>query len=600
MRASITPFIAAIGVAVGSGAACEKTTSEHRLDGPIRLAMGDCGKPSTKYVSGHKPEPFQLDDLKKSKVGSPHRSFRTSGRAAPRVSGSTAKPDFGRDGAGADERPDTGPRMSIGKGVARGGLALETIRATIESRSKRLLGCYRAGLREDAELAGTVVATFTINKRGKVKDASAAGVSSTVSRCVRKTVESVRFEKPDGERVKARFAIKFSPGVAAEPSPAPAPATTGDDAPAKPAGSEPSPAGTDGPGLATVARAGADQARAGALVVLDNPPGYQPGSGNPLRDYRSELIECFRTKVPKKRPYGSLVVDLVKYQGAYAAVAVTSDNGNDTLEECVKNVIGKASDALATSAGELERCPLAFGSVPLEQADGIDITEDRVLTGRRMRAMVADVAAQAPETALAGLRSWAEKLAKKRTRVAHRAVVSEQPVVVRPISSTSVQVVRRVLEAVSQAGLDPVLAVSRAGVWERVHGFALPVAPVPRGSGQGWTMDRHAGKHREGGVPKVYASMLIGTHDVWIGVSRIDDFRQFTTRGQELDLAVFERGLRDVKRMKYFANRRDLEIAAADQVSYETLVTFIDFATAAGFTEWTLMAPEQLSAKPPR
>lgn len=591
MRVPFIPLSATlIALAIVGGAACEKTTSEHRLDGPIRLEMGDCAEPSTKYVSGHKPEPFEINALKKGKVGSPHRNFARPGTNARTEKRPDQSAGDVKDGSGA-----TAPALTIGKGVSRGPLESDVIRTTIESKSARVLRCYADALADEPEIAGTVVVTFKINRRGKVKDAAAAGVSEVVSTCVQRAVESLRFARPDGGSVKVRYPFKFKPGQQSGPdgSPAARPAN-----PAKPDSGPGAGAGT-GTGVAEAARSGADQARESARAVIDNPPGYQPGSGNPLREYRDALIECFRTKVPQKRPYGSIVIDLVKYQGAHAVVKAASDTGNDTLEQCVIEAIGPASEAVA-KASPVQRCPLAFGAIPLDQAEGIDIAEDRVMAGRRVRAIGADIGAEsAAKKPLSELSRWAEQVARKRSRQTHKPIANEQPVVIRPLGTTPVGVVRRVLETTAAAGLDAVLAVSRPEGWQPVNGFSLPSVPVPRGSGQGWSVNRHAGKHRESGPPTIHASLLIGTDDVWIGVSRIDDFRRFTARGQKLDLDVFKRGLRDVKNMKYFVRRRDLEIAAYDAVSYDTLVTFIDYATGAGFTEWTLMAPDQLSARPP-
>lgn len=618
MRALSVPCIAAVALAMASGPACEKTTTEHRLDGPLRLAMGDCANTSTKYVSGHKPEPFDLKGLKKGKVGSPHKHYagsraRHGGAGTGRSGGPDGAPEDGPTNGSPNGLTGTAPsrpRMSIGRGKVRGKLDASAIRTTIESKSERLLACYESALAEDSELAGTVSVAFTINRRGKVRKASAAGVTEEVARCVLATFRTMRFARPGRGKVTAQYAVKFSPGAqrsnAEQEKPVEPPADpnagTGKDPGQSHPDSPGAPAAGKPGGVAEVARAGADAARQRARAVMDNPPGYQPGAGNPLRQYRTQLLECFRTKVPKKRPYGSIVVDLVKYQGAHAVVAVASDTGNDTLEQCVQGAIGAASGAVAKASGPVERCPLAFGSIPLDAAEGIDITEDRIVAGRRMRVMVVDIVAEKsarqPAPGLDELYNWAEKLANKRLRQNHKTLANDQPVVIRPLGATPTRVVRRVMETTAVAGLDTVLTVAKADTWQPVNGFSLPGVPVPRGSGQGFSVDRHAGKHRDTGAPRVYASLLVGTDDVWLGVSRIDDFRHFTSRGQKLDLEVFQRGLRDVKQMKYFADRRDIEIAAFDEVPYDTLVTFIDYAIAAGFTEWTLMAPDQLSARP--
>ena len=115
MRVHLTTLIAA-AIGMAGGMACEKTTTEHRLDGPMRLDPGDCGETSTKYVSGHKPESFKLEELKNGRVGSPYRSFGVSGA---RKDGSADKGPDQLDGSDGEEQM-SGPTLTVGKGASRG------------------------------------------------------------------------------------------------------------------------------------------------------------------------------------------------------------------------------------------------------------------------------------------------------------------------------------------------------------------------------------------------------------------------------------------------------------------------------------------------
>jgi hypothetical protein len=57
--------------------------------------------------------------------------------------------------------------------------------------------------------------------------------------------------------------------------------------------------------------------------------------------------------------------------------------------------------------------------------------------------------------------------------------------------------------------------------------------------------------------------------------------------------------LQDHKASAFFADRRDLEIAGADDVVYGDVVKTIEIATKLGFTDWTVLPPAGLAARPP-
>jgi hypothetical protein len=48
----------------------------------------------------------------------------------------------------------------------------------------------------------------------------------------------------------------------------------------------------------------------------------------------------------------------------------------------------------------------------------------------------------------------------------------------------------------------------------------------------------------------------------------------------------------------FFTDRTDLEIAGADDVVYGDIVKTIELATKVGFTDWKVLPPAALAARP--
>ena len=573
-------------LAVLAVAACEKTTTEHRLDGPMRLALGDCATADTRFISGHKPTPLS------PKADKDRKNLLPARPGALGLPSGADEPDAGKPKRAPEP---TGPVMRITKAISRGQLDEGVIRRTIEARREKLLTCYRRQRQRQPGLAGTIVVNFTIQHKGKVFDSAAAGVSLEVAACVENIITGIRFPRPDAGEVKVRYSLKFSPNADADRDPALA---AGVRPGARPATRPTADADSQGRrDIASAAGSGAQKARAAAIEGLKQHPGYAPGRSNPLGSYNQGLLDCFRAKVPEKRPYGAMLLDIAERDNGHVVVAATSDTKNGALESCVARAIGKAPKKNRPTTG-LRRCALAFGENGLGDAEGIDITETDISAGRRRRGDLASVLADAESPPnVPGLAEWLDRLQTKRRRLDHKPLVNDQPLVVRPLGSTPMKAVMGVLAEIEAAGMDSVLAVSQASGWRPVHPVTLPVVPVPRDTGAGWTLGRRSATSKPSKVP-INASLYIGPEDVWIGISRVEDFRRFSTRNGGFDLDAFARGLRDVKKNRYFVDRADLEIAADDLVSYDTVVTFIDLAIAAGFTDWRLTTYEHLSAPP--
>jgi len=97
-------------------------------------------------------------------------------------------------------------------------------------------------------------------------------------------------------------------------------------------------------------------------------------------------------------------------------------------------------------------------------------------------------------------------------------------------------------------------------------------------------------------------SVLIGPDDIWIGVSRVDNFQRIPKLASGYDWTAFEASLRDQKASAFFNDKTDIEVAAnstsAQPVAYESLIAAMDVAKRAGFTDVGIADPNSLSARP--
>jgi biopolymer transport protein ExbD len=104
----------------------------------------------------------------------------------------------------------------------------------------------------------------------------------------------------------------------------------------------------------------------------------------------------------------------------------------------------------------------------------------------------------------------------------------------------------------------------------------------------------------------VKASILIQENTIWVGLSRINDFRQIPRKGVSVDQCPAQdydwKGLQDLlkehKESSYFTDREDIEIAAEDKICYQIIISAMDVAIGAGFKDVGLADPSSLSARP--
>ncbi|MCG8420833.1 MAG: biopolymer transporter ExbD [Proteobacteria bacterium] len=97
---------------------------------------------------------------------------------------------------------------------------------------------------------------------------------------------------------------------------------------------------------------------------------------------------------------------------------------------------------------------------------------------------------------------------------------------------------------------------------------------------------------------QVRASILIQENLIWVGLSRINDFSQIAKKGETYDWEELRRVLEEHKKTSYFADRQDIEVAAEDKISYQSIISTMDVAVAAGFIDVGLADPNSLSARP--
>jgi hypothetical protein len=86
------------------------------------------------------------------------------------------------------------------------------IRSAVRSRNDELTQCYLAGTFKDAELAGTVNVSFTIEPTGKVKEAVDAGSDlpdAEVVRCVLEVFAGLEFTPGGASATEVTYPIRF-------------------------------------------------------------------------------------------------------------------------------------------------------------------------------------------------------------------------------------------------------------------------------------------------------------------------------------------------------------------------------------------------------
>lgn len=101
----------------------------------------------------------------------------------------------------------------------------------------------------------------------------------------------------------------------------------------------------------------------------------------------------------------------------------------------------------------------------------------------------------------------------------------------------------------------------------------------------------------------VKLSVLVDPDQIWVGVSRINEFERIARRADgSYDFTELEERLRAHKASAFFHDTSAIEVAAASTpqspVPYQTLISTMDIAVKAGFRDVGITDPDGLSARP--
>ena len=100
----------------------------------------------------------------------------------------------------------------------------------------------------------------------------------------------------------------------------------------------------------------------------------------------------------------------------------------------------------------------------------------------------------------------------------------------------------------------------------------------------------------------VKLSVLVNSDEIWVGVSRVNDFQRIPNTANGYDWEKLESTLKEQKVSAYFADKTEIEIAAGSTkdhpVQYQQLIAAMDLAVKTGFVDVGLTEPEGLSARP--
>jgi biopolymer transport protein ExbD len=97
-------------------------------------------------------------------------------------------------------------------------------------------------------------------------------------------------------------------------------------------------------------------------------------------------------------------------------------------------------------------------------------------------------------------------------------------------------------------------------------------------------------------------SVLVEPDQIWIGVSRVNEFERIPHVNGKPDWDKFEERLKVQKASSFFVDETQIEIAAqsttASPVTYQSLVAAMDLSVKVGFPDVGLTEPQGLSARP--
>ncbi|MCX5745259.1 MAG: AgmX/PglI C-terminal domain-containing protein [Proteobacteria bacterium] len=466
---------------------------------------------------------------------------------------------------GSQRKPRGVPTLSLGQPTQQGDLDKAIIRRYIKRNLNKITYCYEKELLAKPGLKGTVDTKFAIGAGGDVIAASATGVDPDVSSCIAGVIKAIEFPKPKGSIVQVNYPFVLR--------------SSDDDATPTGTGSAGSGSAVATSGSAVATGSGSAAAPATTPRSIFRPADqavdddrYTPGETSPLRPKQAAIADCLRASPTRS---GAVVLDLT-YDAAGAVTAATARGIDDAATSRCLVAVAKQVKRVSLAA-TAERCPLAFGDMPTSSLATVDITATASsLDGKAMDDLAPALAARVA------------------TVVAAAAPIAiHGPIVVRASDDAPMAMVSRQWFKILEAGDDLVLATRRGADWKLLRPMSFPIIPVPLGTGGRWAPIKGASHGSAPAEVPVTLSLLATKGDVWIGLSRVDDFQQVSR-----DRAELAKALAAQKQSAFFSDRTDVEIAGEDDATWGDVVMLIDAAEAAGFKDWRLTVPAGLEARP--
>lgn len=120
----------------------------------------------------------------------------------------------------------------------------------------------------------------------------------------------------------------------------------------------------------------------------------------------------------------------------------------------------------------------------------------------------------------------------------------------------------------------------------RPAGHARDAPPCPDGSG----------------CDDVKLSVLVDAEQIWIGVSRVNDFQAIPRIATGYDWRALEDALRQHKSSPWFEGTTAIELAVhstpSHPITYQTMIAAMDVAVKTGFIDVGLTDPQGLTSRP--
>jgi biopolymer transport protein ExbD len=119
---------------------------------------------------------------------------------------------------------------------------------------------------------------------------------------------------------------------------------------------------------------------------------------------------------------------------------------------------------------------------------------------------------------------------------------------------------------------------------------------------------RPAGRARDGipcdgpGCDDVKLSVLVDAEQIWIGMSRVNDFQAIPKTAAGYDWRALEDALRQHKASPWFEGKTAIELAVnstpSHPITYQTMIAAMDVAVKTGFIDVGLTDPQGLTSRP--